>query len=124
MNKPTNWLTVSVGGPLVAVTFLFGCDRDANHDVQAELEQAIRRAETKADHHALAAYYYKEARLFQRDATWHERIAKVYGISSFSKVREGAMRRYDAMARKSREIAEENSVLARIHRQLADEAPE
>ncbi|MGH7371544.1 MAG: hypothetical protein ACREJK_06820, partial [Candidatus Methylomirabilales bacterium] len=57
MNKPTNWLTVSVGGPLVAVTFLFGYERDANHDGQAELEQAIRRAETKADHHALAAYY-------------------------------------------------------------------
>ncbi|MGH8469593.1 MAG: hypothetical protein ACREX3_03505 [Gammaproteobacteria bacterium] len=48
----------------------------------------------------------------------------MYGISSFSKVREEAMRRYDAMALKSREIAEENSVLARIHHQLADEAPE
>lgn len=48
MNKPTNWLTVSVGGPLVAATFLFGGERDANHDAQAELEQASRRAETKA----------------------------------------------------------------------------
>ena len=122
MNKPARWLMV--GGVLAALTCLFGCERDTNHDVRAELEQAIRRAETKADHHALAAYYTEEARLFQRDATWQERIAKVYGTSTYPKAKEGAMQRYDAMARKSREMAGENSALARIHRQLADEAPQ
>ena len=34
---------------------------------------------------------------------WHERIAKVYGTSTYPKAKEGAMQRYDAMARKSRE---------------------
>jgi hypothetical protein len=85
-------------------------------------ELAIPSATTKADHHALPAYYYEEARLFQVDATWHERIAKVYGSGTYPKARDEAMQRHDAMARKFREMAEEHLALARIHHQLADEA--
>jgi len=115
---------VRIGGPLLAVTFLFGCAGGAYQDAPVSLEVAIQHAMTKADHHALAAYYYEEARLFQVDATWHEHIAKVYGTSTYPKAKEEAMQRQNAMARKFREMTEEHLALARIHRRLAEEAPQ
>jgi len=124
MTKSTQWLMVSIGGPLLALTLLSGCAGGAYQNAPMSLEVAIQHAATKADHHALAAYYYEEARLFQVDATWHEHIAKVYGTGTYPKAKEEAMQRHDAMARKFREMAEEHLALARIHRQLADAAPQ
>lgn len=98
-----------------------GCEGDADRNAQASLELAIRHAKTKAEHLALAAYYSEEARLFQGDATWHERMAKVYETGNYAKAKkEEAMHRNNAMARKSREMAEENLALAQMHRQLAE----
>ena len=124
MNKPTNWSMVRIRGPLLAVIFLFGCAGSAYQNAPASLETAIQHAATKADHQALAAYYTEEASLFQADATWHEHIAKVYGTTPYPKAKGEAMQRYDALARKFREVAEEHQALARIHRQLAEEAPQ
>jgi hypothetical protein len=125
MNRPAKWLTVSIGGPVLAVALLFGCEGDADRNAQALLEPAIRHAKTKAEHLALVAYYSEEARLFQGDATWHERMAKVYETGNYAKAKkEEAMHRNNAMARKSREMAEENRALVQMHRQLADEAPQ
>jgi len=121
MNKRAKRL-MSIGGPVLAAAFLFGCQGDTYQNAQAELELEIRRAETKADHLALAAYYAEEARLFQRDATWPERIANAYNSNQYARIKEEVVQRCNALAHKSREMAEENLALASIHRQLANEA--
>jgi hypothetical protein len=48
MNRPAKWLTVCMGGTLLAAAFLFGCERDTCQNAQASLELAIQRAKTRA----------------------------------------------------------------------------
>ncbi|MGH8578761.1 MAG: hypothetical protein ACREVK_01105 [Gammaproteobacteria bacterium] len=116
MNQKTRWLFVcgalllSAGPPMVT------------HSVEyARMEQAIENAKTKADHEALAAHFEQEAKMMKDKAEEHLRMAKAYGAlrhkaaSTFGQHCEAVASQYEA-------AATENLALAKLHRQLAEEA--
>jgi hypothetical protein len=97
------------------------------HDMAGQVESA----RTKADHEALAAHYEQEAKELQDKAARHERTAKAYardpyrasGPRSRPTPPPSPFQHCEALASSYRKAAAENLELAKVHRQLAEEAP-
>ena len=89
----------------------------------ADLDQKIAQARTRVDHEALAAYYEQEATLLHAKAQEHERRALAYGPPApYGRLGDGLIRHCNDLARRYREAAETNLVIARLHREAAGAA--
>lgn len=126
MNR--SWLLGSaLGFIFVMIALIGGCGQKRLHEVGGmPMEQAIEEANTRADHEALADHYQQEADALMEKAETHEKMAEKYAKTDYPKLgMEGEGERHcRSLARKYREAAEENLALAKMHRQLAEEAPE
>lgn len=103
-------LLLSVGVPLVTQSV-----------ETTDMERAIENAKSKADHETLAAHYEQEAKMLNDKAEEHRRMAKAYGALAH-KAASTFGQHCEAIASKQEAVAQENLALAKLHRQLAEEA--
>jgi len=103
-------------------TVLIGCAVTQSNAVTGmPMEEMIQSAKTKADHEALAKHYEDEASAFQAKAEEHKRMAGAYrnvgkgGGAAF-------VGHCDRLIAQYQEAAKENLELAKLHRQMAEEA--
>ncbi len=102
-----------------------GCSEKMAHHSDAmhkKMTEAVEQASSKLDHEQLAASYDEEAAVLLNKARKHEKLASAYERTDNSKMALGAdaARHCRSIAKKYREAAAENSALAKLHRQQAD----
>lgn len=89
-----------------------------------DMATMIQRATTKTDHEALATHYEQEAKALQAKAADHRKMGEAYAKSGSYAVRKANLPQHcDALASKYEGAAGENLEFAKLHRQLAEEAP-
>ena len=89
-----------------------------------DMDTVIQSATTKADHEALAAHYEQEAKALQDKATEHQKMARAYTGSVYTRTKTSLAQHCGTLATKYQEAAKENLELAKQHRELAAEVPE
>jgi hypothetical protein len=89
------------------------------------MDQMIETAKTQADHEALATHYEQEAKMLQKKAEEHRHMARVYGVLPYGAPKSAInfAQHCNAVASQLEAAAEENLELAKMHRQIAAEAP-
>ncbi|SCY09596.1 hypothetical protein SAMN05216420_102281 [Nitrosospira sp. Nl5] len=108
---------------LVALGFLASCAHLDPHPM--DMSKAIRTAETKADHIALAKHYEKTAQRMQAKADIQKKKLQEYEVHGYyyGRVTEDLQEHTAALIRLYEEAAEANMKMANGQRQLAEQAP-
>ena len=101
-----------------------------------DMDTMIQSATTKADHEALATHYEQEAKALQAKAADHRSMAQAYAkrgdylqtksnlALGYVGTKSSLVQHCDSLASKYQEAAGENLELAKLHRQLAEGAPQ
>jgi len=117
MKRQIQWLT--------AVTALFALLVVGAPMAEESMEDMIKSAKTKAEHEALASHYEMEAKELQDKAAEHKKMGEVYGaFPHHYKGAETYKQHCDSIASDYEKAAEETLALAKLHRQMAEEAKE
>jgi hypothetical protein len=120
-NRIQRWLALGLGAILAAV-LLNGCAVEGPVK-PAGLEQKIENARTRADHEEIASVYEQHAGTDRAEAERHRGLARIYTRSGGVKgASNPAMSSHcDKLAQTYQQAADENLVLAKMHRQMAAE---
>ena len=121
MNKASHRITCVLGAGLLAGSFAL-----AHHAAGAEgmapsatVEQVVR-ANSDADHSALAQSYEEEAKALDAKAEQHKELARTYVRLGYLKDKPEMVSHCDSLADKYRAAASDNRSLAKAHRELAE----
>ncbi len=90
-----------------------------SHGHMKSLEQAVEQATTPAEHAAVAARYEEEANKLLKLARRHENLAEIYEKTDNPKMGGNSARHCRKIAAHLREVANEMSSLAEMHREMA-----
>jgi hypothetical protein len=121
-NRIQRWLAPGLGA-ILAVVLLSGCAVEGPVK-PAGLEQKIENARSPRDHEEIASLFEQQAGVDKAAALRHRELARIYTRSGGSRgAPNPAMSSHcDKLAQTYQQAADENLVLAKIHRQMAVEA--
>lgn len=126
MTKHFNWVIAAARFPLAAAAVSLAAFSTQGATPPLEVEQRIQSASSRVDHEELAAEYDRQAAVDAASAKRHHGYAQTYrrNVSPTSGVQEHAAlaKHCDNLARTYQQAADENSAVARLHRQLAAKA--
>ena len=122
MNRIQRWAVVGLGAVLAAA-LLSGC-ADQGPVRPAGLEEKIASARSPSDHEEIASLFEQQAGLDKAAALQHRSLARIYTRSGGARgAPNPAMSSHcDKLAQTYQQAADENLVLAKMHRQMAVEA--
>ena len=106
---------------------LLGACSTLGNEKDARIETLIATASTRADHEKVAVWYEQEAAMALEQSRRHQRMLQdIYSPAydrSFAGYREpGFLRHCEELTRAYRKAADESLALAKLHRELADQA--
>jgi hypothetical protein len=109
---------------LVAALYVPTQHASAQPAKKFDLEKAIAKAKTPADHEAIAAYYDKESAAAKAKAEQHRKLAQTYHTSGMpGRGTQFPLENHcQQLAQTYESAAAENAALAAAHRQMAQEA--
>ncbi|MBN9125353.1 MAG: hypothetical protein BGO99_03680 [Nitrosospira sp. 56-18] len=106
---------------LVVLGFLTSCAQMNPHPM--DMTSAIQNAKTSADHKALAKHYEDVARDMDAKVEEHKKLLNEYETHPYYGKRAQDLKAHcEVLIRSYKRAAEENMSMAKIHRQMAEEA--